>query len=561
MIFDTINSPEDLKKLPIADVKTLATEVRQHIIDVLSQTGGHLGSNLGTIELTLALHYVFDSPKDKLIWDVSHQAYTHKLLTGRKERFPTIRQHKGLCGFTHPGESPHDHFHAGHAGTALSQALGVARARDLDGTDEYVLPIIGDATLTCGMAYEALNNLSRSMKRFIIVLNDNQMSISQNVGAITHILSRLLSNPTTHKIHQELDHLVSKMPYGPFIARQGHKLTGSIKNLVSPGAFFEHFHLSYIGPIDGHDTEKMIEVFEKLKDSESPVIVHLVTKKGQGMEQALNNPVTYHGVKPFDVSTGKFLPNPITKPTFPKIFGQEALAMAEKDPSLLVVTPAMSAGSCLDPFVQKYPERCHDVGIAESHSITYAGGLAHSGKHNVIASIYSTFLQRALDNVFHDVCLQEIPLVLALDRGGLAGGDGATHNGIYDISFLNAMPNMVICQPRNGKLLRELLQSAFSWKRPTAIRYPNLPTEDATENLKSRPLGKGEIIATGEGILILALGHMVDIALQTREILAEQGISSTVVDPIFVKPLDTELLQELLETHHTVITIEEHALS
>lgn len=559
-ILETIHSPADIKGWDEGKLIQLAGEIRQRIIDVMSVNGGHLASNLGSIELTIALHKVFDSPDDKLIWDVSHQTYAHKLLTGRNPNFHTIRQHKGLCGFSHPKESPYDHFYAGHAGTALSLGLGLVKNRDLAKRHEYILPIIGDATLTCGMSLEALNNMSRDIKRFIVILNDNAMSISQNVGAITRILSRILSNPTTHKLHQEIDMLVSKIPsLGAMLSKQGHKITESLKNLVSPAAFFHQYGLSYIGPVDGHNIAKLVEVFEELKDSSWPIVVHVQTNKGQGMEQAIRNPVSYHGVKPFNKDTGKFLPTPSPKPTFPKIFGSHILKMAENDPSLVAVTPAMSAGSCLDEFMSKFPDRCLDVGIAEGHCVTFSGGLAYGRKMKVVCSIYSTFLQRALDNLFHDVCLQELPVVFAIDRAGIAGPDGSTHNGIYDISFLNAMPNMVIAQPRNGQLLKELMESAFAWGRPTAIRYPNLATEDATAPLAYRELGKGEVLADGQDILLIGLGHMAYTALQVREKLSEMGIKAAVLDPIFVKPLDTELLFNLLDTHRRIVTIEEHS--
>lgn len=556
-----IQTPQDIKKLSFIELNQLATEIRHRIIEVLSVNGGHLASNLGVVELTLAMHHVFNSPEDKFIWDVSHQTYVHKLLTGRNDRFHQIRQFKGLCGFCHPKESFHDHFHAGHAGTALSLALGVAKNRDLTKRQEYILPVIGDATLTCGLALEALNNISREMKRFIVVLNDNAMSISKNVGAITRILSRLLSNPTTNKIYQELDTIVSKIPsYGPLLSHQGHKITESLKNLVSPAAYFEQYGLSYIGPIDGHDVKKLIDVFEGVKDSAWPVVIHVLTRKGEGMDEAIKNPISYHGARPFSRDTGKFLPNPTTKPTFPKIFGAHLLKMAEKDPSMVAVTPAMSAGSCLDEFMKKFPERCLDVGIAESHAVTFSGGIAYGGKMKVVTSIYATFLQRAFDNVFHDICLQELPVVFAIDRAGISGPDGSTHHGIYDISFLNAMPNMVITQPRNGQVLKELMESVFSWKRPTAIRYPNLATEDADHPLQEREFGKGEVLVEGQEVLIIALGHMNGIALQTHALLAEQGIQATVLDPIFIKPLDADLLCRLLLTHQKIVTIEEHSV-
>lgn len=559
-ILSTIQAPQDVKDLTLGELNQLASEMRRRIIEVMSVNGGHLASNLGSIELTIALHRVFNSPDDKFIWDVSHQTYGHKLLTGRHDRFEKIRQFKGLCGFSHPKESPHDHFHAGHAGTALSLALGVAKNRDLTKRHEYVIPIIGDATLTNGMALEALNNIERDLKRFIIVLNDNAMSISKNVGAITHILSRMISNPTVHKLHQEIDALISKIPYGAILSKQGHKIAESLKNLVSPAAFFEQYGVSYIGPIDGHDVRKLIEVFEGIKDSQWPVVVHILTNKGQGMEEAIKNPVTYHGAKPFCLDTGKFIPSPSAKPTFPKIFGSHLLKMAENDPSLVAVTPAMSAGSCLDEFMKKFPERCLDVGIAEAHAITFCGGIAYGRKMKVVASIYATFLQRAFDNVFHDICLQELPVVFAIDRAGISGPDGSTHHGIYDISFLNAMPNMVISQPRNGQVLKELLESSFSYGRPTAIRYPNMATEEGSGPLQHREMGKGEVLEEGKGLLIIGLGHMTAVALKVRELLEKEGISSTVMDPVFIKPLDTELICRLLVTHQQIVTIEEHAV-
>lgn len=560
-ILPKILSPKELKLLSLEELNQLADEIRARIIEVMSVNGGHLGSNLGAVELTLALHKVFNAPDDKFIWDVSHQTYTHKLITGRQDRFHQIRQYKGLCGFSHPKESPYDHFYAGHAGTALSLSLGVAKSRNLAKRREYVIPIIGDATLTCGLSLEALNNIPNNLKRFIVILNDNAMSISENVGNITHILSRILSNPLTNKLHQELDTIVSKIPsLGSTLAKQGHRITGSLKNLVSPAVFFEHYGLSYIGPIDGHDIKKMIDVFQGLKDSQWPVVVHVLTKKGQGMEEAIKNPVSYHGAKPFHLDTGKFLPNPTAKPTFPKVFGNHILKMAETDPSLIAVTPAMSAGSCLDDFMKKFPDRCIDVGIAESHAITFCGGLAYGRKMKVVASIYSTFLQRAYDNLFHDICLQELPVVFAIDRAGISGPDGSTHHGIYDIAFLNAMPNMIISQPRNGQVLKELLESAFSWEKPAAIRYPNMITEESDAPLIKRNPGQGEILAKGNDLLIIALGHMNNAALKVREQLLSKGITATVLDPVFVKPLDADLLSSLLMTHSKVVTIEEHSV-
>lgn len=560
-ILDTVTSPHELQKYSAFELQLLAQEIRQKIIDVLSINGGHLASNLGTVELTIALHKVFNSPEDKFIFDVSHQTYTHKLLTGRIEKFDKIRQFKGLCGFAHPKESPHDHFFAGHAGTALSLGLGVAKNRDLAKRREHIIPILGDASLTCGLTLEALNNVPKDLQRFIVLLNDNRMSISHNVGAMTHILSRFINNPRSNKIYLDIEHLLSKIPgYGAALAKHGIRLKESIKNLVSTAPFFEQFNLAYVGPVDGHDIEKLIDVLEDLKHANQPVLLHVLTLKGKGMESATENPITYHGCKPFDKATGKFLPSP-SKPTFPNIFGRHILKMAENDPSLIAVTPAMPAGSCLEEFMNRFPERCLDVGIAEGHAVTFCGGIAYGKKMKVVCSIYSTFFQRAFDNLFQDICLQELPVIFAVDRGGISGPDGSTHHGIYDIAFLNAMPNIVICQPRNGHILKELLESAFHWQRPTAIRYPNMATEEPNTPLTLRHMGTGEILVHGKRLAIIALGHTCQIALSCREILLKHGIEATVIDPIFLKPLDTDLLCDILSSHKCVVTIEEHSLN
>jgi 1-deoxy-D-xylulose-5-phosphate synthase len=551
----SIENPADIRHLSVLELEELAIEIRQRILEVLSVSGGHLSSNLGIVELTIALHKTFQSPEDKFIFDVSHQTYPHKLLTGRNQLFPKLRQYKGLCGFSHPKESEHDHFFAGHAGTAFSLALGVAKARDIQGNNNYVLPILGDATLTCGLTLEALNNVPKHLKNFIAILNDNAMSISQNVGNIKNILSRLLSNPTSNRLYGEIQQIM-----GPKLGKLGQKITESLKNLVSPATFFEEFGLSYVGPIDGHNIKHLLDTLEALKNSPRPVLLHVLTVKGKGMPVAIANPTSYHGAKPFDLCSGKFLPSPASKPTFPKIFGRFLLEMADKDPSIVCVTPAMSAGSCLDDFMQKHPERCIDVGMAEGHAVTYAGGIAHGKKLKVFACIYATFLQRALDNLFQDVCMQELPVVFCLDRSFISGPDGSTHHGIYDISFLNAMPNMIIAQPRNGQVLKELLASSPSWGRPSAIRYPNLETEESDHPLALRELGRAELIASGKDILLIALGHTCSTALEVREILRTKGIEAAILDPVFIKPLDADLLQELLPLYSFVATIEEHSL-
>ncbi len=560
-ILDSLMHPQKLKNFSTSELMDLSKEIRARIMDVLSITGGHLSSNLGIVELTLALHTVFNSPHDKLIFDVGHQTYVHKLLTGRNPRFPTLRQTDGLSGFSHPPESSHDHFYSGHAGNALSLALGVAKNRDIRGEDAIIIPVLGDAALTCGLTLEAMNNIPRKLRKFLVVLNDNAMSISKNVGAITNILSRFFNSPTANNIYEELTEIVNKIPgYGEIIAKQGNRMKESMKNLISTAPFFEQFGFSYVGPIDGHDIKKLINTFEALKDVDHPTLIHVLTVKGQGMKNAINNPTPYHGAKPFNRATGEFYPPKSLSPTFPKVFGKQILKMADEDPNLVAITPAMPVGSCLDAFMKKYPERCIDVGIAEGHSITYAGGMGHGGKIKVVACIYSSFLQRAFDNIYHDVCIQGSPIVIAIDRGGLATGDGITAQGLFDISYLNAMPGMVITQPRNGQVLKELLESAFDYQKPVAIRYPNLSTLEEDLRVERRELGKGEVLAEGEDIVIISLGHMDQIALEARTLLEKEGITAYVIDPVFIKPLDKELLLPRIKKAQMVITIEEHSL-
>lgn len=553
-----------LKTWSIEELNDLALEIRSRIISVLSVNGGHLSSNLGIVELSIALHYIFDSPSDQLIFDVSHQTYVHKLLTGRNSRFDQIRQYQGLCGFSDPEESKHDHFYAGHAGTALSLSLGAAKSRDLEEKSFHVIPILGDASLTCGVTLEALNNIPENLKKFLVILNDNEMSISENVGNIKNILSRLINHPFSNKIFHDIRSALSKVPgCGDKLAKQGQKLTESMKNLVSPAVFFEQFGLNYVGPIDGHDLPKLISTFKALKDIDRPVIVHVMTVKGKGMPAASKNPTTYHGAKPFDTESGQFLPSKKKPASFPKVFGETLLNMAEKNSSIVAITPAMPAGSCLTDFMKKYPERCFDVGIAESHSVTFAGGLAKSKKLKVFVAIYATFLQRALDNVFHDVCLQNLPVVFAIDRAFISGPDGPTHHGIYDIGFLYAMPNMIITQPRSAKVLKELMEASVSWRSPGAIRYPNLPAIDLEidENQPpvKRPIGKGEVLQKGKDLLIIALGHMCKEALEVASLLKEEGIRATVVDPIYLKPFDRDLFFPLFEKQEKIVVLEEHS--
>ena len=536
-----------------------AEEIRQKIIDVMSVNGGHLASNLGVVELTMALHAVFDSPKDKLIFDTSHQIYAHKLLTGRADRFDTIRKGGGLYGFAAPHESPHDHFYAGHGGTALSLALGCAHARDLTGGDEYIVPIVGDASLTCGLAFEALDNIPKDLKKFIVILNDNEMSISKNVGAVSEILGRLMNNPSSNKLCHDIANFLRKIPnMGEGLAKAGKQLKESLKTLAGSSApIFEQFNLAYVGPVDGHDLDKLIDVLNEVKDFDKPTIVHVQTVKGYGMQNAEDQPISYHGAKPFDRETGTFIKTSST-PNFSKVFGSHILQMAKQHPQLVAISAATPVGTGLIPFAEKHPDRFFDVGIAEGHAVTFAGAMAYQGKTRPIFNVYATFLQRAFDNIFHDVCIQNWPVIFAIDRAGVATGDGITHHGIYDIGFLTAMPNMIVAQPRDGHMLKELLESAMDWKASTAIRYPNLKTTDPELTIKKRALGQGEVLREGKDIAIIALGTMCQVAMEVREKLKSEGLDVTVVDPIFLKPIDSDLLDRLLLSHSTIITIEEH---
>lgn len=562
LFLDQIKDPSCIKEFSTDELEVLAWSIRNRIIEVMSKNGGHLSSNLGAVELTIALHYCFNSPLDKIIFDTSHQSYTHKILTGRNHLFDSIRKYKGLSGFTSPSESIHDHFFAGHAATALSLALGVAKGRDLKEEDFYALPVVGDAAFTCGLTHEALNNIPKDLKKFILILNDNAMSISKNVGAITEILRSFLPEATSKKIYNHIEKAMKKLcSCEAFGSDKGIDHQDPWVDLADTAPFFEQYGLNYIGPIDGHNIKDLIEVFEKIKKKPNrPYILHLLTHKGQGMDVAKENPTCYHGARPFDKISGSFLQQS-SHNTFPKIFGQHLMKIFDSREDVIALTPAMPSGSCIEAVMQKFPKRCLDVGIAEGHCVTFAGGIALDRSIKVIVSIYATFLQRALDNLFQDVCLQNAPVIFALDRAGLAGGDGATHNGIYDIGFLKGMPNLIIAQPRSGKLLRELLTSALNYEKPTAIRYPNLTTDDTTDNMTYREVGKAEVISKGSNIAFIALGHHVATAIKVKERLIEEGLDITIVDPIFIKPIDEDLLAEVFRTHQLIITLEEHSLS
>ncbi len=561
----SISAPEDIRAFSFAELDDLSNEMRRHIIDVLSQTGGHLSSNLGIIELSIALHYVFSSPKDKFIFDVGHQTYPHKLLTGRNtEAFTHIRHDEGLSGFSHPGESPHDLFFSGHAGNALSLALGMAKARG--DREEHILPILGDASLSCGLTLEALNNIPSDLANFVVILNDNNMSISENVGAMSREISQWLHHPRVHNVSHTLRKWLKKIPsFGGYLAKQGVRLSKNVASLFCPNPLFEQFGLAYVGPVDGHNIKKLIGLLQKVKNLSFPVLVHVCTIKGKGLHVAQDNPSKYHGVKA-NFSTqaeDRHLPTVPPNPTYPNVFGDVICQLGEKYPTLQVVTPAMSLGSCLEKFKEQFPNRFTDVGIAEGHAVTFSAGIAKTGTP-VICSIYSTFLNRALDNVFHDVCMQGLPVLFAIDRAGLAYGDGCSHHGIYDLSFLQAMPGLVIAQPRNKRVFEQLLHACWSWNTPAVIRYPNitaLQTDHLPEDTHTeRQPGKAEILSQGEDLLIIALGHMCFSALEIKLKLLAYSVSATVVDIVFVKPLDKNLLSILLMTHTKVVIIEEHSV-
>lgn len=564
-ILNQISSPEDVKTLSFTDLPLLAEQMRHKIISVLKKTGGHLASNLGIIELTIALHYVFCSPKDKFIFDVGHQAYPHKLITGRNtEAFHQIRHDDGLSGFTSPAESDHDFFFSGHAGNALSLALGIAKATP--SSESHILPILGDAAFSCGLTLEALNNIHSDLSRFIVILNDNNMSISNNVGSMSKNFSRWIHHPKMGLLSRRMNDRIKKIPsFGHTLAKYGHKLSLCLKSLFCPIPIFEQFGLAYVGPVDGHNIKKLISVLHTVKHLPFPVLLHVCTTKGKGLEIAQNNPSKYHGVSAnfTTIPEDKTLPSLLPTVTYPDVFGQTICDLGETTPNLHVVTPAMSLGSRLESFKEKFPERFIDVGIAEGHAVTFSAGIAKA-KAPVICSIYSTFLQRAIDNVLHDVCMQKLPVIFAIDRAGLAFGDGCSHHGIYDLSFLRAMPGMIICQPRSAPLFRQLLLSSITWGAPSAIRYPNiavlhndpLPIDIHTK----RHPGLGEILSQGEDLLIIALGHMCSAALSIKMRLLSHGISATVVDPVFIKPFDNNLFSILLMTHTKVVIIEEHSI-
>jgi len=554
-----IESPADLKKIPRTELPRVAEELRDYLISVISKVGGHLASSLGAVELTLALHYTFDAPRDKIVWDVGHQAYGHKVITGRRDRLPTIRQYGGISGFPARDESPYDTFNVAHAGTAISGALGMAVARDLKGEDFHVIAVVGDAGLTTGVELEGINNLGTLQKKVLVILNDNKMSISPNVGAIAGYLNRIVHGQAYHRLKQEVEKMILTVPrLGPRLLRLSKDLVESAKTKLIPGLVFEELGFNYVGPINGHSVEDLLNVLAKVKDSPRPTLLHIVTQKGKGYPHAEKLPVKFHGVTQFDVSTGAFHKAPTKAPSYTSVFGKAICDLAEKDARIVAITAAMQEGTGLDEFARRFPDRFFDVGIAEQHAVTFACGLACEGMRPV-AAIYSTFLQRAYDQVIHDVCLMHAAVTFALDRAGIVGADGPTHHGLYDLAYLGALPGMVVMAPKDENELRHMLYTALTVDGPAALRYPRgngigIPLEQDFQRLE---IGKAEILREGGDIAILALGSMVYPCLEAAEKLEASGIRATVINARFVKPLDEELICCLAAEKQFLVTAEE----
>jgi len=561
-ILHRINSPADLKGLSEADRKHLADEIRAVIIDTVSHTGGHLASNLGAVELTIALHTAFDSPQDKIIWDVGHQSYAHKLLTGRRENFSTLRQEGGISGFTRRDESEHDPFGAGHASTSISAALGLAKARDLRGGKEHVVAVIGDGALTGGLALEGLNNAEQLKTNVIVVLNDNRMSISENVGAMALHLSKLRMAPLYQKVETRARETLEKMPVGKTIARTAEGISHGVVRLLGSktGVLFEELGFTYLGPIDGHNTELMIEILESAKKLTGPLLIHVVTKKGKGYEFAENNARVFHGISGFDVSDGS-IERANGNTSYTKVFSDTLVELAAEDERIVAITAAMPDGTGLAKFAETYPHRFFDVGIAEEHAVTFAAGLAAGGLRPVVA-LYSTFLQRSYDQIIHDVCLQNLPVVFAIDRAGVVGEDGPTHQGAFDLSFLRHIPHMVVAAPKDTMELRDLLATAFKHDGPMAIRYPRGggPCLYEPGDAEILSIGQGEILCEGEDAAIIAIGSTVYPALEASEILRKNGLQVGVVNARFAKPLDEQLITQLLDRDIPILVVEENSV-
>ncbi len=558
-ILETINSPADVKGLSIAELTTLAQEIRDRLISSVAKTGGHIGPNLGVVELTIAMHYVFDTPTDSFIFDVSHQAYVHKLLTGREKRFHTIRQADGLNGFMLRTESEHDSYGAGHAGTALSAALGMAVGRDMSGGSEHIVALAGDAAFTNGISFEALNNIAAQTKRLIIVLNDNEWSIDKNVGAIAEYFHRIATNPTYNSLHDRAAGLVEK--FGGKAARHvARKAEEAAKGLVGRGVIFEEFGLSYFGPIDGHNLPLLIETFKFLKQQTKPVVLHAITQKGRGFQPAIEGQKKFHGLGPYHPETGET--KPAGQKTYSEIFAESLSCLADQNEKVVAITAAMPNGTALDLFRPKHPTRYFDVGIAEEHAVIFAAGMATKG-YRPFCAIYSTFLQRAYDQIVHDVCLQNLPVVFCMDRGGLSGDDGPTHHGLFDISYLRSVPNIIHMVPRDEDHLADMMYTAMLHDGPSAIRYPRGtgPGVQVKASPAAIGIGKAEVLRDGHDVAVFALGAMMAEGERLVEMLEAQGLSAALIDPRFAKPIDRECVESYGQRCGLVITLEDHVLA
>jgi 1-deoxy-D-xylulose-5-phosphate synthase len=559
-----INSPADLKSLNLDQLRQLAEELRAYVIEVVSKVGGHLGPSLGVVELTLALHKVFDSPTDKIVWDVGHQAYPHKILTGRRDRFTTLRQYHGVSGFVSPAESEHDAFGVAHASTSIAAALGMAAARDIKGERFHVVTVTGDGAMTGGLAYEALNNAGHSKRDLLVILNDNEMSISPNVGAISQYLTSITANPFYGRIKEEVKAILERVPLGEPVGELARRVEQNFKNLLVPGALFQSLGFAYYGPIDGHDLEGLIAVLSRLKQARGPVLLHVLTKKGKGYAPAEGNACYFHGVSPFDAVTGKAAGGDKKgAPSYNEVFADVLSDLADSDPRVVALTAAMADGTGLVRFQERHPQRFFDVGIAEAHGVCFAAGLATQGIRPVVA-IYSTFLQRAYDQIIHDVGVQNLPVVFCLDRAGLVGPDGPTHHGVFDFSYLRAVPNFIVSAPKDGNEMKDLLYTALQQnEHPFAIRYPKTPcgTYDPQRPAAALPIGSWEVLREGQEVCLLAVGAMVENCQKAASALEEKGIRAGVVNCRFVKPLDQALLGQLRESYPLLVTVEENSLN
>jgi len=559
-LLSKVRNSQDIRSLNFAQLNELAAEIRQELVEVVSKTGGHLSPNLGVVELTLALHRVFNSPVDKIIWDVGHQSYVHKLLTERRGMFGTLRQLGGLSGFPRPSESVHDAFGTGHSSTSISAALGMAVARDLKGENFSVVAVIGDGAMTGGMAYEALNHAGHLKKDIIVVLNDNEMSIAQNVGAMSGYLTRLRTDPMYAKGKEEVEQLLKKLPIGSKLLRLGERLKDSLKYLVVPGIIFEELGFTYLGPVDGHDIKSVVTVLHQARSKKGPVLVHVLTKKGKGYPPAESNPDRFHGVGAFNVENGEVMKSG-SVPSYTEIFGRAIVRLAQENDRIIAITAAMPGGTGLTDFSRICPDRFFDVGIAEQHAVTLAAGMAAGGFHPVVA-IYSTFLQRAYDQILHDVCLQNLPVTFAIDRAGIVGDDGATHHGLFDISYLRHIPNMVVMAPKDENELQHMLATAVNHCGPVSIRYPRGAGTGCKldDRFKFLPIGRAEVISEGDDAVLIAVGSMVGPAEEAARILSGGGIDVTVINARFIKPLDEKCIAYYVERTKRVFTVEENVL-